>query len=56
MISASKLLKAIRRNCIECCAGEVSEVSKCTMKNCALFPYRTGRQVVVKKAEREDKK
>ena len=56
MISASKLLKAIRRNCVDCCAGEVSEVSKCTMKNCALFPYRMGRQAVVKKAERRGKK
>ena len=48
MISASKLLKAIRRNCIECSAGEVSEVSKCTMTECALYPYRMGRQVLVK--------
>ena len=40
--SASKLLRVIRLNCIECCGGERGEVAKCTAPKCRLFPYRLG--------------
>lgn len=33
---------AIRAHCIECCCGVVSEVRACTVKKCALFPFRMG--------------
>jgi hypothetical protein len=35
-------LKAIREKCIEC-AGSIKEVKLCQDVNCALFPYRLGR-------------
>ena len=35
-------LKAIRKYCIECGDGTYSEVKRCCMQNCPLFPYRFG--------------
>ena len=35
-------MRAIRAKCIECCAGQIPEVRKCEIKNCALWPYRMG--------------
>ena len=35
-------IKAIRVKCLDCCAGQLAEVRKCTLKNCALYPYRMG--------------
>ena len=34
------LLKVIRLKCLDCCAGQVSEVTRCTATGCALWPYR----------------
>ena len=34
--------KAIRRFCINCCGGSVSEVRKCAITDCALYEYRFG--------------
>lgn len=36
------LLRAIREKCLDCCVGASSEVARCTVRNCALFPYRFG--------------
>ena len=36
-------LKAIRRKCLDCCCGSSSEVKLCTVDQCALWPYRFGR-------------
>lgn len=36
------LLKAVRANCIECCAGHLGEVAKCRMVWCPMWPYRMG--------------
>lgn len=35
-------MKAIRKKCLDCCAGQVAEVRRCTVENCPLFPYRMG--------------
>ena len=35
-------LKAIRRKCLECCAGQRLEVRECLLKTCPLFPFRMG--------------
>ena len=35
-------MRAIRKKCLECCCGQMKEVRECTMKNCALYPYRNG--------------
>ena len=36
------LWKAIREKCLDCCVGSTKEVDKCTIKRCALYPYRYG--------------
>lgn len=35
-------LIAIRKYCLDCCAGVREEVKKCPTKNCPLRPYRFG--------------
>jgi len=35
-------LKAIRAKCLDCSAGQPSEVRKCPIDNCPLFTYRFG--------------
>jgi hypothetical protein len=35
-------LDLIRAKCIDCCAGDKSEIVKCTAIGCALWPYRMG--------------
>jgi hypothetical protein len=36
-------LKAIRAKCLDCSSGGPSEVADCLVKNCALYPFRMGR-------------
>ena len=36
-------MKAIRRKCLECCAGSSHEVKECRICDCTLWPYRSGR-------------
>jgi hypothetical protein len=36
------LLKIIRAKCLDCCAGNQTEVARCTAVGCSLWPYRTG--------------
>lgn len=42
MISERKLLKAIRKNCLDCSGGVASDVADCSMKECPLYAYRMG--------------
>lgn len=35
-------LKAIRSKCIDCSGGSVNEVRLCPIKDCPLYPYRSG--------------
>lgn len=35
-------LKAIRAKCMDCCCGSFSEVRKCTVTGCPLWPLRMG--------------
>ena len=35
-------LKAIRQKCLDCCMGSAQEVRLCPVRDCALYPYRTG--------------
>ena len=37
-------IKAIRKNCLDCCCGQVKEVRLCPIINCPLYPYRMGRR------------
>ena len=52
-ISVRKLLKAIRLNCLECSGGSAKEVTECSMKRCALYPYRMGLETLEYKKEGE---
>lgn len=36
--------KAIRAKCIDCCCGQVAEIRRCSIKACALWRYRMGRE------------
>ncbi len=35
-------IKAIRAKCVDCSAGDMSEVRKCVAFNCPLWPFRMG--------------
>ena len=35
-------MKAIRLKCLYCSCGQLSEVKECSIKNCALYPFRMG--------------
>ena len=35
-------LKAIRKKCVECCGGVLSDIRNCPSKNCPLHFYRMG--------------
>jgi hypothetical protein len=39
--------KAIKLHCIECSGYEKSEVKKCGILTCPLWPYRMGKEVAV---------
>ena len=36
-------LRAIRKNCLDCMGGNATEVRRCPMENCPLYPYRFGK-------------
>ena len=36
-------VKAIRAKCIDCCAGQIAEVERCVCTDCALYPFRMGK-------------
>ena len=36
------ILKAVRENCVQCCSGEISEVRRCRLVWCPMWPYRLG--------------
>src|SRR5262245_40670350 len=37
------VLKAIRRKCLDCSGGSHAEVADCLVRQCALFPFRFGK-------------
>lgn len=41
-------MKAIRAFCLECCGGSSNEVKLCVSKNCALYPFRFGKNPNIK--------
>lgn len=38
--------KAIRLKCLDCCCGSASEVRRCESRNCPLWRFRMGREVL----------
>lgn len=41
--SRTNPVKAIRLKCLDCSGGSSTEVEKCTLANCALYPFRLGK-------------
>ena len=37
--------KAIRLKCLDCCAGQMAEVRKCSLTQCPLWRYRMGKEI-----------
>lgn len=35
-------LDAIRKKCVDCCCGNLTEIRNCIVESCPLFPYRMG--------------
>lgn len=36
-------VKAIREKCLDCCCGSATEVNLCEIHDCALYPFRLGK-------------
>ncbi len=36
-------VKSIRKKCIDCSGGSLKEVRECVIPDCALFPFRMGK-------------
>jgi len=36
-------VKAIREKCLDCSCGQTNEVRNCPVVNCALYPFRFGK-------------
>ncbi len=36
-------IKAIRQHCLDCCCGQAKEVRLCPCPDCALYPFRMGK-------------
>lgn len=47
-------VKAIRAKCLDCCCGNSNEVRLCTCEDCALFPFRFGKNPYRTKQELTD--
>jgi hypothetical protein len=43
MTTKTELLRMVREKCIDCCVGQMGEVAQCIAFNCALHPYRMGK-------------
>jgi len=54
MISSSKLLKAIRKKCLECSGDQKEEVLNCEITECALYQYRMGIGYASQKKEKRE--
>ena len=44
-------VKAIREKCLDCCCGSATEVNLCGITDCALYPFRNGKNPYRKKRE-----
>ena len=46
-------LKSIRQKCLDCVGGSPNEIRECPSTNCALWPYRMGRNPYLELSEEE---
>ena len=49
-------IKAIRQHCLSCSAGYASEVRNCAITDCALYPYRLGKNPYIKREITEEQR
>lgn len=49
--SRTNPVKAIRLKCIDCSGGHIREVERCPVKDCALYPFRHGKNPFRSKRE-----
>lgn len=49
-------LKAIRQKCLDCCVYKPSEVRRCHITSCPLWPYRMGKNPFHKRTMTEKQK
>lgn len=47
-------VKAIREKCIDCCGGSHGEVKMCPCTDCALYPFRFGKNPYRQRREMTD--
>jgi len=43
MTTKAAILKVIRAKCLDCSCYQPSEITKCTVQSCALYPFRFGK-------------
>lgn len=43
MANLKNPVKAIRQKCLDCSCGQVKEVELCPIPDCALYPFRFGK-------------
>lgn len=53
---SNSVLDAVKANCIDCCGGQASEVRKCVMTHCTLWPFRMGVNPLARRALTEEQK
>lgn len=49
-------VKAIREFCIDCCGGSRETVKNCPSANCALYPFRMGKNPFRKREMTEEQR
>ena len=49
-------VKAIRQFCLDCCGGSSADVKSCTSVNCALKPFRFGKNPFLHREMTEEQK
>lgn len=52
-MTKGEVLKAIRAYCLGCSCGHESEVARCVMTKCELYPFRFGKDPKPNKAKSE---
>ena len=47
-------MRAIRFQCLQCCANQVKEIRECPITTCASYPYRLGKRPDMGENDDED--
>lgn len=55
-MSSTSPAKAIREKCLECSCGSANEVRQCVITDCALYPFRFGKNPYIRRNVSEEQK